>query len=122
MARFHATPQGRIPFTPAEEAAADAKAAVKAPIWARRLKLKELRREMERRMGLFVPAFADEVMFDAVSELWKSIAAAAKNPTQDFQDVSAVRTAGRDAKAVIEGMTDPVAIEAYDVMNTPSWP
>ena len=85
-------------------------------------KIDELKTEGVGRMSERIAGIYDLEVVNLTREFWISIEPAARNPTPDFQYVIDVYVAGKDAAAVINAITDPVLVTAYDVVTTPAWP
>lgn len=88
----------------------------------KRFKIAELKAEGLSRIQAVLPGVTDWDALDLVSEHFLSIAPAARQPTVKFQLLIDVTQAGKTAGVSINAMTDGTAIDAYDVVNGPSWP
>ena len=85
-------------------------------------KIAELKVEGLSRIQIVFPAINDFDELDLIREQWLSIAPAARQATTDFQVMIDTAQAGKAARAEINALTTIAEVEAYDVVNTPSWP
>ena len=69
-----------------------------------------------------IPGLNNLDTINLMTELWLSIAPAARNATVNFQYAIDVRQAAKDAIIVVNAMSDSSSVNSYDVINTPSWP
>lgn len=85
-------------------------------------KVSAIKKEGVARMGARIAGIYDLDVVNLTREFWLSIDPSARQPTVDFQYVIDVYQAGKDALEVIKALTDPVIVDAYDVVSAPSWP
>ena len=108
---------------PAEETAIQAIIDSYDPLpYAKREKIKELKAEGLSRIQVIFPSIGNFDDLDLVREQWLSIAPAARQATTDFQTMIDTAQAGKAARVEINALTTIAEVEAYDVVNTPSWP
>jgi hypothetical protein len=86
------------------------------------VKIKELKSKGLSRVQLVFPAIKDWDDLDLVRDQWLSIAPAARSATANFQSMIDIFQAGKVAVAAINALTTVAEVEAYNVVNTPSWP
>lgn len=85
-------------------------------------KITELKAEGLLRTQSVFPAVSDFDELDLIKEQYLSIAAAARQPTADFQKMIDLVQAGKAAAAAINTLTTEAEVNAYDVVNAPAWP
>jgi len=90
--------------------------------YEKKLKISELKTEGVARIQDIFPAINDFDELDLVREQWLSIAPAARKATADFQSMIDIVQAGKAAASDINALTTIPEVQAYDVVNTPTWP
>lgn len=85
-------------------------------------KIAELKVERLSRIQAIMPAIDDDATLEMMSELWKSIAGAARAPTVEWQSMIDIWTAAKQAGLAIKAMTILADVENYDTTVTPAWP
>jgi hypothetical protein len=85
-------------------------------------KVKELKAEGLARIAVVMPAITDWDTLDLVREQFLSVAPAARRATATFQSIIDIFQAGKNAATAINGFATTTEVEAYDVVNSPSWP
>jgi hypothetical protein len=85
-------------------------------------KIRELKAEGVRRMGLVNEAITSFDMYKMFKALYLSILPAARGPLDpELADLDAIDDKGRAALIVINAL-DQAGIDAYDVVAEPGWP
>ena len=84
--------------------------------------LETIKAEGEKRLQAIFPALNDLDEIKLVSEQWKSIATAARQPTPDFQKAIDTYQAAKAAIQTAKGFTTQAEVDAYDVVTDPGWP
>ena len=85
-------------------------------------KIKQLKAEADRRMRLINPtaSFDNTVLLRG---LYLSVEPTARGAfASNIQQLVNIWTPGSTAAVAINALVDIVSVEAYDVVNTPSWP
>lgn len=88
----------------------------------KKLKIEELKVEAVSRASAKysnINSFDDMLM---MRDLILSVVPAARSLRPNIQYIADIYQAGIDARVDINALTDLVAIRAYDVVNTPTWP
>jgi len=96
--------------------------------YEKRLKRKELKAEYVRRLVVVYPDadLLEEDIIDFVVDMsfdvFRSVIGSSRSPTTDWQNVMDIRAARRTARQAINALATIPEIQAYDVVNTPTWP
>jgi len=85
-------------------------------------KIVELKAEGLARLQAVHPAIENFDTLQLVSDIIQSILPAARNLTADMTSLSATYQAGLAARTAINSLTTVSEVDAYDVVNSPSWP
>lgn len=89
---------------------------------AKAAKIEELRAERLVRIQAVLPGVTSDDTLELMSEMWLSIAPAARQATATWQNAINIYTAGKQAGIAVNALTTVAEIELYNVATNPSWP
>ena len=113
---------GGIPVAPEEITAIESIISAFDPLpTVKAHKIAELKTEGLARIQAVYPAIKDWDDLELVRDQWLSTAPAARQATAEFQSMIDIFQAGKAAVTAINALTTITDVEAYDVVNTPSW-
>ena len=119
MTRYKATPEGRLPLTPEEEALAD----IEELEWnssqfprAKNRKKQQLEKQYEKQLAIIIPDAAKRELIEVIQFMWKNILPAVRDPQPKLTEIITLYGKYQQARTDIDALTTVEDVIAFDVV------